>query len=63
VTKLFDRMRKRARRQGGARESLFDALRKAQERRDAARKPAAVLTEEDSCAGTGDHRGVSRKDA
>jgi hypothetical protein len=41
VTKLIDRLRKRARTQAGARESLFQALRKAQEQRQAARQPEA----------------------
>jgi hypothetical protein len=39
VTKLIDRLRKRARQQAGARESLFQALKKAQARREAARHP------------------------
>jgi len=41
VTKLIDRLRKRARTQAGARESLFQALKKAQEQREAARQPEA----------------------
>jgi hypothetical protein len=41
VTKLIDRLRKRARTQAGARESLFQALKKAQAQREAAREPQA----------------------
>jgi hypothetical protein len=41
VTRLIDRLRKRARAQAGATESLFQALRKAQEQREAARRPEA----------------------
>jgi hypothetical protein len=41
VTRLIDRLRKRARAQGGARESLFQALKKAQAQRQSARQPVA----------------------
>jgi len=41
VTRLIDRLRKRARTQAGARESLFQALRKAQAQRESARQPEA----------------------
>jgi len=41
VTKLIDRLRKRARAQAGARESLFQALKKAQAQRESTRHPEA----------------------
>jgi hypothetical protein len=41
VTRLIDRLRKRARAQAGATESLFQALRKAQAQRELSRQPEA----------------------
>jgi len=68
VTKLIDRLRKRVRQQAGAHESLFQALQKAQARREAARQPDAGATQSPSEEvaprdEAGDDDEVSRTDA
>jgi hypothetical protein len=68
VTKLIDRLRRRSRQQAGARESLFQALQKAQAWREAARQPDAKATESRSEEvaspdEAGDDGEVSRTDA
>ena len=45
MTRLIDRLWKRARQQAGARVSLFQALQEAQARREATRHPDAQATE------------------
>jgi hypothetical protein len=68
VTKLIDRLRKRARAQAGARESLLQALKRAQAQRQAARPPdasdAGSQTEEAPASDEGENDDeVSRTDA
>ena len=68
MTKLIDRLRKRAREQAGARQSLFQALQKAQAWREAARQPDAQATQSRSeeiapPEEAGDDGEVSRTDA
>ena len=68
MTKLIDRLRKRARTQAGARESLFQALKKAQEQRQAARqseaRDAGLPSEEAPASDEGESDGeVNRTDA